>query len=875
MTPWTDSARRCFSEYTERARQSLGSDRVDVNEVLEDLERHINEEVRVAGLTVLTEEQLRHILAKLGDPALLAETQTIPATARLTEHQQIPNRKKPGILLLLLGIVLPAITILFELLTGISAGVLFDPLPSWAHVVIVALVPISNLWMWMAGRSGEAGRAVLLGWLNGAAIGVSLLYALLLVPFTPFACVAVIYFGLGLIPLAPLGATIATPLLRAAYCRSVGQKQLPGLWPGMSLAVGVLIALQVPSLVTYHGLAKAVSDDPETSRRGVRLLRRMGDEEMLLRACYGQFTRSAQMDVAKFIASGDSSVNADQARTIYYRVTGRPFNSVPPPSLYTRAGRWDAFDQDFTWDDALGGDAVAGRVKGLSLASSRLDAVAEPVSALVYCEWTLEFKNVSSQQREARAQIALPPGGVVSRLTLWVDGEEREAAFAGRSAVKQAYRQVAVVQRRDPVLLTTCGPDRVLMQCFPIPANGGSMKIRVGITAPLMLEGLDRGRFLWPSFLERNFTVAAQFQHSLWLESPDVIENGNPAGGPTAGGKFNWRSTVTERDLEEAATSVLLRRSGEVKETWFPGLVTGDFIRQTIQASVGNPFNRIVFVVDGSAGMERFIPEIAEALSVSNGTFEMTALFAGDEPEFLLEKPQKASLAVFAQLRQQLNRKRCEGGQDNLPALEKAWDIAAEGEHGIVLWLHGPQPALLGSTDGLRQRLERAGSKVELYEMQVRAGPDRIVEKLDGLASVHHVPRIGALRADLTALYTRIFSQNEIYITVRELVHTQPASARKATSRHIERLWAREEIARQMAVRDFGAAVEIAGRQQIVTPCSGAVVLETKQQFQQNNLTPADPQTVPAIPEPETWMLLASGLAVLFLIRRRRQRVRA
>ncbi len=77
--------------------------------------------------------------------------------------------------------------------------------------------------------------------------------------------------------------------------------------------------------------------------------------------------------------------------------------------------------------------------------------------------------------------MILPPGGVVSRLTLWVDGEEREAAYAGRAKVKKAYKKV-VERRRDPVLVTTCGKDRILVQCFPVPSNGGTMKIKVGIT---------------------------------------------------------------------------------------------------------------------------------------------------------------------------------------------------------------------------------------------------------------------------------------------------------------------------------------------------------------------------------------------------------
>jgi len=42
------------------------------------------------------------------------------------------------------------------------------------------------------------------------------------------------------------------------------------------------------------------------------------------------------------------------------------------------------------------------------------------------------------------------------RLTLWIDGEEREAAFGGRSQVREAYQKV-VPAPRDPVLVTTSG----------------------------------------------------------------------------------------------------------------------------------------------------------------------------------------------------------------------------------------------------------------------------------------------------------------------------------------------------------------------------------------------------------------------------------
>ena len=56
---------------------------------------------------------------------------------------------------------------------------------------------------------------------------------------------------------------------------------------------------------------------------------------------------------------------------------------------------------------------------------------------------------------------------------------------------------------------------------------------------------------------------------------------------------------------------------------------------------------------------------------------------------------------------------------------------------------------------------------------------------------------------------------------------------------------------------------------------SGAVVLETKQQFDQAGLTPVDPQSVPVVPEPGTLALLGIGLSALVVARWRKARNRS
>jgi len=108
-----------------------------------------------------------------------------------------------------------------------------------------------------------------------------------------------------------------------------------------------------------------------------------------------------------------------------------------------------------------------------------------------------------------------------------------------------------------------------------------------------------------------------------------------------------------------------------------------------------------------------------------------------------------------------------------------------------------------------------------------------------------------------------------------ERTEMDPASE-PAASRHLVRLWALERIDQLRRERKTAETVELAARWQLVTPVSGAVVLESKAQFTQAGLTPVDPLTTPSIvPEPETWALIGVGVTlVLFFSRRNRSRSR-
>ncbi|MFN7139902.1 MAG: VIT domain-containing protein, partial [Limisphaerales bacterium] len=747
-------------------------------------------------------------------------------------------------------------TILFEVFTKMCAGVFFDPLPSTLHLLLVSVVPLANFTIWKMLREGDLRFSKALGWASGVVIGICLFYSLLFLPMSPFAVIGIIFYGFGLLPLTPLLALIAAIFLRLHLRRQLAPMSIkaPGLWLGMFLGFVALVVAEIPEAMTRISMQWAASTDRDERGRGIRWLRAIGNEDSILRACYTG-TRRNELSLINFFSG---HVSSEEARTIYFRVTGRAFNAVPPPKLFSGPGRaWTEVEDEFIWDSGLGGEAVAGRVKGLSLSSSRLDGVVEADGGLAYIEWTMEFHNVSPRQQEARAQILLPPGAVVSRLTLWVNGEEREAAFAGRSHVREAYQKVAVQQRRDPVLVTTSGPDRVLMQCFPIPENGGKMKIRIGVTVPLSIRDSETALLQCPTFLERNFNIPENVLHSVWLEGEGKVEADRELN--LSINDRSARGEVAEAVLGKPQAALLVRHSFP-KETRYVA-DEGEIVQRLITEQQPSP-KRLALVLDSSIGMRGYLPEIKEALAKLPETIEVTLLYADEEQVF--ERHFKTLATDRQEFLKELGKIRTVGGQNNLLPLTRACDLVADDPGAQILWIHGPQPVTIGDIAPLEQFFARR--PIRLQEIQTSRGPNRIVEKLDAFAGVSSIARFGSLGEDLQRTFDT-WGGAPRFRYARVIMTEQTDAKAQRGSKHIARLWAAERIAALRSEKKFSDAIALAAKYQLVTPVSGAVVLETQQQYADSGLVPVDPSSVPTVPEPSTYALLGFGMALVWWFR--------
>lgn len=872
MPLWTDSARLAFERHLETTRPGVIASGADPDEVAADLRRHLDAELAAAGIETVTGADVARLLGRIA-PGVPAEEENIHNFAAATALDA--TRTILGIsvrfAVMLFGVVLPLITLVVELVTGMARDIFFDPIPTWAHAAAIALVPVSS---WVALRAISSGRHRQLrnaARANAVATGVAFVYALWFIPMLIPAVPGIIFFGLGFLPLSPLLSLLVLILLRCDLRRAGGAVglELPRVWAGFGVALLALVALESPGYLTARA-ADQLGGGKDVSPGVMRWLSFSSSEKQLLQGCYSE--SDARREVWAWLGADASG---EDYRLAYYRVTGRPFNEVPRPESWlwgTRSSRgFSSRDED------QGEQHVGQRQPHLSLKSSALDGSLDVAAALGYLEWTLVFRNDHEwQQGEARAVVQLPAGAAVSRLTLWVHGEEREAAFAGRGQVTEAYRNV-VRQRRDPVLVTSVGADRVLVQCFPIESKGGEMKVRLGITLPLHPGEDGRLRHGLPQVIEKNFNVDPELKHALWLEAKapinfDEVDGVRLRDETTSQGEHAVRGDILDEVFYFRTLGFSVAGGADAGWAWVPArddparVVVQRIVRAKAPAETGP----LAIVIEGSRGLAEAGGVLAEALGKLPDDFPVRVWIATDRPQ--------ASDGEAARAARWLRAQTFAGGQDSLRALVAAHDELLAKGGGTLLWIHGAQPYTWHGMEVMRQALTRRPGAVRIVALAGVPGTNLPLRELSDFTALRSAALMGDLSGGVEAALAdyrtgRLMAQR----TLAAAADYVPEAGVKRTSDHLWRLWALDEVGRRLERErpDRDGALKLAVAAQLVTPVSGAVVLETAQQYEAAGLEPVSPNTVPTIPEPATLLLIVvAGGALAVLIWRERRRAR-
>jgi hypothetical protein len=683
--------------------------------------------------------------------------------ANLLQHRGIPASKiapgKHGPIFLFFGVILPLVAMVFELTTHFCAQHFFDPFPSPSHVILFLLIPLSSFMAWLSGRKDMSPHYGFMALISGMAMGIGCLYALMFLPLTPHSAMYTLLFGFGLLGFAPLLSIPCSWLSGKTVCRLASGKktffdphQVEHI--GHLIVLCLVVAVELPSTMTRMNLSLAAA--PPTEKQGIQWLRHYGSEEVMLRACYERSGRAT--DILGSLYESGHPLSIENARSIFYKVTGKPFNSVPIPSsaraTIQHAGLVDDPDglnagvqDEFDLDADIAGENVSGVARGLSVSDATVIGSVNADAAVADLDWSITLSNVSKFDREARAKILLPPGGVVTKATVTVNGVERDATILVRSVARAIYKQ-AVVERKDPLLVSTCGLDQILIQCFPVQPES-TMKVRLKIAAPLILnEDKKSAALVLPAFEERNF----QF------EVPDnvSINSNNSIKVPV--------SKVSMADLGEQHQAVfaleptqLARFAGVVNFARDPKCLVavtnntiandGSKVARWATSPTYKMPEKLVVLIDGSASMQHYVQDMAAGLKNIPSAVKTQIVVVGDETTYLGGQD-NANTPEFARQLSFLQMYRPVGGHADDQRLIDSLTVAP-----AVLWIHGAQPVSSVDKKLLKNLLQRPSASPRLFDLQVAAGPNELLNDMDPIANVVRVPRTGNIATDLSRLF--------------------------------------------------------------------------------------------------------------------------
>lgn len=777
------------------------------------------------------------------------------------------------------GVVLPVITIGVEWTTRMCAAEFFDPLRTWIHVAGAACVPIVVLWVLGSDRrtASAARRQQVAAWI---AFGANLYFAAYFAPIAPLGLLAILMMGLGLLPLAPLLSLVAmTGVLRRTHA---ADPRFP---------VGARVACAVGAL------AVLVLADPLGTWTRVRLCAAIDGGSPVARAvAIDELRRVSSVDTARRVLREGlrpptdpiawcltRSVDARPAETraVLYQAFGEvvePQRGLRAPFEFEPIARFDELD-GAEWR-RRGSDAT-GFVTGASavrLARSAYAIDVDPMAATFEVAWELEFANPTGFPEEATGTILLPAGAVASGLTLWVDGQPRDAAFSTREATSNAYRTI-VRQQRDPALLVTSGIRRVNLSCFPVPPNG-TMRLRIACIAALAPRPDGVADIGAPCFEGGSFAVAphgvAPLRHAIDVVGLHGISAAHAALRVAAPDRVSGTMTQAELASSPVVATVAIPEPSRAR-LWDD--VAGTTWSAAATPAVAKSSSAFVVVVDGSAAMAERIGWVADALELVDPTADLAVVFAGDRPELLTSGG--LSPALPARVREATTRLRglaAVGGRDNAAALTLAVDLVRDRPDATIVWVHAPQPIRLAGFDTLRVALELADRMPRIVSVATMASPDVVRDQLEAAgvdvderfdANVGEALTRAVRDARGAAGPTRIgcsVADDAARATGLRIERGVDRWRRLATRDHVLRLLERPEA------ESIAAAQRLAAQARLVTPVTGAVVLERDEQYAEFGLdAPSDEAgEFSAAPEPETYALVALAGLVLGFARVRR-----
>ncbi len=717
-----------------------------------------------------------------------------------------------GMMVMFGGVILPGLLSLsyfYACHERMTLLILKHPIESIVELLLCLAVPIGNYLVWASLVNCDYRAQIKKGILNGIALGSAALISLLAVVAvclgyptssldgTDHSGAAIIIGAIYLV-----SALVSAHLLNEVRKTRISESgRLKALWvAGMGVLLSIVGFAGSEARETAIKMAEhmAISEDQAQQAEGMKTLRWLYPRKELNMECANY----------KAVSLPGMFVKLDNVtlRQLYFQVTGEPFRDDKSANFSSMP------------DDYLQRHVVGKAVDGLSLHRSKMFGHINPETLSSTIFWNFVFKNKSYNPEEARVELGLPEGAVISGMTIWKDGSAQGTMFKPTMANPGTISWSAQ-GHQAPGVVTDLGRGRVLLHCYPVPAQD-QLRVAVAITIPAKLHTIDQASLPLPKIIDANFSMKGE--HSLRMISPASISlkvdglkvSQQKDGNYVIGGKLK-SDTITG-----AGVSLDLKRGA----TYGPISVFDNlgkeprYISQTIKKIPARAPKRLLVVLDGSESVKPHLDNLKEVLSRISSEIDASLILASrlqdeNNPK-TMERPLREAI-------KNLNDKDFVGGQDNLESVVKAAELAAESKEGAVLWIHGPQPSFNKEIYILSPFQE----KPSFFELALDNGvmdPNEFFKHHKDLGPFTPIARSSHPAADLSRFLSKWTPGGYEYLVEYQTSKTPigKVAVKPEQIRELGALFAREHCAQLLNKNLVRPAVEEAVLHRIVTPVS-------------------------------------------------------
>ncbi|BAV07791.1 hypothetical protein FLA_3822 [Filimonas lacunae] len=459
------------------------------------------------------------------------------------------------------------------------------------------------------------------------------------------------------------------------------------------------------------------------------------------------------------------------------------------------------------------------------------------------------------EQQEAIYSFQLPEGGVVTALSLWIEGKESKGVLTTRAKADSAYKQIVGVEQRDPSVVHWREGNKVTVRVFPVIA-GESREFSIGVTAPLSSKGSE-------------------------LVYQSVSFDGPPCSGTD-------EEVVVHFEQKPAMCQMPGRFTHHKDASWW---AKGSYHPEWSFRFQQPALAQTALTFDGKSYVLNEALQKAEALTLNTVYLDVNKAWTADEFAKIYEavKFKKVYVADEEGALVQLTEDNKEQWYRQLSAHRFScfpfYEVTDAATSLVVTKGTNISPTLkdMAACDFM-QRLQQYfanGTRIKLYNIGEEQSP--YLQSLKQFGAFHY--QQGTVLALRDLLLSRQFPVYEVAdssvvmdnagITITQ-TDSAAASASGNAPDHLMRLYAYQHIMQQSGSALLqnkavpNAVIQEAAQANVVSPASSLVVLESQKDYDQfdiakskNSLDNAAIHGKGAVPEPGVWVLIAVVLLLL------------